>query len=168
MTEQQRKVLEFAESKIGQRVGDGECWTLAERALEDAGANTSNDLQKVVAGGNYIWGDEITASSAQPGDIVQFRDGFSNVKTVRKPDGSEKDSGFVASPNHTAIVKKIVTTGRTMTLIGQNLPVGESTIEMDFHFKSFSYTEGANTIDIKTRGIAKFYRPQVKSARKRK
>lgn len=56
-------ILAFCADSIGKRVGNGECWTLAERALIHAGA-----ARPV----GFKFGDEVTAEELRPGDVVQF------------------------------------------------------------------------------------------------
>ncbi|HET9954420.1 MAG TPA: hypothetical protein VFQ61_07945 [Polyangiaceae bacterium] len=54
-----QKIQAFASSRVGQQVGDGECWTLAEQALAAAGAKTSNEIMgaaNVTPDADYVWG----------------------------------------------------------------------------------------------------------------
>jgi len=58
------KVLAYAESQVGQKDGNGECWTLADHALDAAGA----DHPAV-----YVFGDLLGEDDTPlPGDIMQF------------------------------------------------------------------------------------------------
>ena len=59
-----RRILDFATSNIGRKVGNGECWTLAAEALDYAGAVPPN---------LYDFGQEISLRQLQPGDVLQFR-----------------------------------------------------------------------------------------------
>src|SRR4051812_21297607 len=62
------KVVEFTRSKVGQKVGDGECTALALEALRHAGARLPGQ-------GQESWGEEVTSLNAVgPGDILQFED----------------------------------------------------------------------------------------------
>lgn len=59
-------VVKFCRSHLGRRVGNGECWTLAERALVAAGGRTP------LMSSMYVFGEEVAAAEAAPGDILQF------------------------------------------------------------------------------------------------
>lgn len=87
LPELNRKVLAYATSRVGQRVGNGECWTLAAEACTDAGAH----LTAV-----YCFGRKLgPLDTPLPGDILQleqarFRTGF-RIQTF---------------PHHTAVIEK--------------------------------------------------------------
>jgi hypothetical protein len=108
------KILEFAVNHLGMQVGNGECWTLAEDALIYAGA-------KPAVG--YVFGDKISLSSAQPGDILQFESAVFVAPTYWM------QMGF---PHHTAIVDAVQ--GSQYVILQQNvngnLKVQMSTINM--------------------------------------
>ena len=76
-----QSVVSFALHNLGQPVGDGECFTLADRALRNAGAKSAADYGPVVPDGDYVWGTPVSLSSLRPGDIVQFRDYSCRVET---------------------------------------------------------------------------------------
>ena len=106
-------VVSYAQSQLGTTVGNGECWTLAEQALEHAGAHFP------VA---YIFGSKIgfgqvgahtVLESASPGDIIQFDAGIFEFQ------GGAAQAG---APVHTAIVKSI--DGNALEVYEQNMPVG--------------------------------------------
>lgn len=167
-------VLAFATGNKGKTVGDGECWTLAERALEKANATTSTAihgkaLSRTV---NYIWGTPITAGAAAPGDIIQFRRGFYFKRKVTEPDeGWTEDPALVVGDHHTAIVERVIEKGRRIRIIEQNLPVGRSVRSRDCYFSSYTFTDDKkNKVEITVHGTAKFYRPKpvaAKAKRKR-
>ncbi len=70
------RVLEFARSKLGQTVGDGQCTALAAEALRHAGAVRSG----------RGWGEELVSlAEVRPGDILQF-DGVTFVRHVVRAD----------------------------------------------------------------------------------
>jgi hypothetical protein len=94
------KVLEFALNHLGQQVGNGECWTLAEDALLYAGA-------KPAVG--YVFGEKISLDSAQPGDILQFESAVFVGPTYWM------QMGF---PHHTAIVDAVQ--GSQFVILQQN------------------------------------------------
>lgn len=91
-----RKTLAFATARQGKRVGDGECWTLAARALEDAGARRK---------GSFGFGRKLgVRDSILPGDVIQFF----KVKL-----------GPHSMPQHTAIVYEVLGSEK-LTMIHQN------------------------------------------------
>src|SRR3954471_6702875 len=82
------KVLDYAKKKLGEQVGNGECWTLANDAVLAAGGKSSPSYTDSPAQGDYVWGELVFGVSAKggkqtedagkkavaPGDVVQFRD----------------------------------------------------------------------------------------------
>ena len=89
ISELQRKVVNFAADNIGNRVGRGECWDLADQALRAAGAEPPR---------GYTFGDRIPLNEIQPGDILQF--------TTARFD----EPGYwtiMGMPNHTAVVHAV-------------------------------------------------------------
>jgi hypothetical protein len=107
------KVIEFARSRLGQRVGDGECSALAAEALRYAGA--------APRGSGRRWGDELrTVREARPGDILQFEDAVF-VRRRLRPDGALVTLEF-RYPHHTAIVSDVRSRGKNVivTILHQN------------------------------------------------
>jgi hypothetical protein len=99
-----QKIYQWARQQLNKRVGAGECWDLADRALRQAGARSSTTTGR---DDNYDWGTPVNpVQAAIPGDILQFR-GYTIKTTVttRYPDQStESTYEIVARPHHTAIV----------------------------------------------------------------
>jgi hypothetical protein len=102
-----QKVYAWAHSHLGQRVGRGECWDLADGALKaaaGASSTTTGDHD------DYVWGDSIGVHQAAIGDILQFRDHLiviTTTTTVTFDDGT----GYIETheekhqrPHHTAVV----------------------------------------------------------------
>ena len=85
-SEVNRRMVDFAVSNIGNKVGNGECWTLAAEALDYSGALPPN---------LYDFGREIPLNQLQPGDVLQFR----NAKFEERNYWAQ-----LGVPNHTAIV----------------------------------------------------------------
>lgn len=116
------KIVDFARSKIGQKVGNGECTTLADEALVAANAKPMTHVtQKVyqnkqfVPLASYSWGTRVVqlGKNRKPlmpyaGCIVQFE----NCKFSK--DGYSWDF-----PHHTAIVES--SNGTMITLLHQNV-----------------------------------------------
>jgi hypothetical protein len=111
-------VLAFAESKIGEKVGNGQCWTLAAEALKSAGAKHAN---------GYTFGKKLDKDAEiLPGDIFQFTSAkFSGIK------GNYKWTVTLGEPHHTAVVGKVI--GKTKyEILEQNPgPVKRATIDFD-------------------------------------
>jgi hypothetical protein len=92
-------VVAFANARMGEQVGDGECWTLAAEALKSARA-------KPAAG--YTFGRELDPTELpMPGDVIQF-------ETVRL-------GGLTLGlPNHTAVINRVLGPQR-YELLHQNM-----------------------------------------------
>lgn len=83
------RVLNFATNNIGNQIGRGECWDLADQALRQSGAEPAR---------GYTFGDRIDVEDVIPGDILQFT-------TVRVD-----EPGYwvvMGTPNHTAVVQAV-------------------------------------------------------------
>jgi hypothetical protein len=99
------QVAAFAEAAMGTKVGTGECWDLAQHALNKAGAQWD---------GRYGFGKKIDTRTepVQRGDVAQF----SKVLVERRA-GNAIDQETMA--HHTAIVIEVHGPGR-YTLAHQN------------------------------------------------
>ena len=119
-------VLIWASGKVGQSVGAGECWDLANSALTKAGAGASSDFGPTGVDSDYIWGDEVSdLKDALPGDILQYRD-FSQTTTTTTTvvfkDGLEQSNApwtEINRPHHTAVISKNPGNG-ALTVLEQN------------------------------------------------
>lgn len=81
-----QEIASFCLSKSGKRVGDGECWTLADQAFRAAGfTRPGGDLR--------VWGRKVEYRSSllAPGDVIEFR-------------SAVFADGTVTGKNHTAVV----------------------------------------------------------------
>jgi len=102
-----QKVYEWARSKLGQKVDRGECWDLANRALQHAGAQSSTTTGE---NDDYVWGPTVAVQAAVPGDILQLRDHVvtTTVTTdVTFEDGSgyeDSKESTITRQHHTAVV----------------------------------------------------------------
>jgi hypothetical protein len=170
-------VLAWARQRMGQQVGSGECFDLADQALRAAGARSAADLGPVGGNVNYIWGEAVQRSSARPGDIVQFRSFRSTITTTTRrdySDGSMEESTaseVQERPHHTAIVAAVGTNGE-LTLLEQNVGDGANRRKVQSNGLSFSSVTlpprtrnqgGVRTtvrITIQVSGRVWFYRPQ--------
>jgi hypothetical protein len=141
------KIVEFARSKLGERVGDGECTTLAVEALRYAGAAHPRPR-------SGVWGDELgSLRDARPGDVLQF-EGAVFVRRRIREDGAVITQ-TVSFLHHTAIVARVRKRGPRPVLV---------VLHQNAHFEG----EGSDarvvqewTIDLaeKRRGTVRAYRP---------
>jgi len=81
-----KKIVEFAVQNMGKKIGDGQCWGLANLAYRHAGIRHR---------GGYVWGRRIhwQTEGVRPGDIIQFAN-------ARYPYAYTDE-------NHTAIILKV-------------------------------------------------------------
>lgn len=96
-------VIYYANEKIGRRVGDGECTRLIEYALKQAGMKTTHDYGVTGAFADYVWGNNIPADMALPGDILQFQNHVMRV-TRRTNDGILLGEESFQRGHHTAVL----------------------------------------------------------------
>lgn len=90
------KVVEFARTRLGTKVGDGECSSLAREALRYAGARRSRSS----------WGAALSSfDEVQPGDILEFHDVVIVQRKLRSDGVVVKLT--VKSPHHFAIVARV-------------------------------------------------------------
>lgn len=107
------KIVAFCQQHVGEKVGTGQCASLAGCALEDAGAMGRGPDSPGKE--DYTWGEPTlivlagkgqvafangTPTDLRPGDIIQFRD----AKFVHHEGSSYWWKGF---PHHTAIVASV-------------------------------------------------------------
>jgi hypothetical protein len=149
-------VVTFARGKLGERVGRGECFDLADRALRNAGAKSAADFGSVADDADYVWGRPVSLSDVRPGDIIQFRD-YRYDRTVET--STREDTDFQERPHHTAIVER-VDGGGALTVLEQNAPDGSPGRRTQLFFSDANSTSGGKKTTIKVQGTLKFYRPQ--------
>jgi hypothetical protein len=131
------QVLAFAKKNLGNKVGDGECATLAAEAVKAAKGVPFDKLGPTGLDANYVWGKKVTTISLsnqgfqgagiQPGDIIQFRDVkiSKSVRTDFKNGGWQTQSSNLGYGHHTAIVSGV--NGDFVDLLQQNVgPNGKS------------------------------------------
>jgi hypothetical protein len=64
-----QKIVSYITQRMGTRHGNGECFTLADDALKNAGAKSAADYGKVTPSADYVWGTAVGASDVKVGDI---------------------------------------------------------------------------------------------------
>jgi hypothetical protein len=139
------KVVEFARSKLGQQVGDGQCTALAVEALQHAGARRPRPR-------SGAWGDELKSwRDARPGDILQF-EGAVFVRRRVQDDGALVTQTF-SFPHHTAIVARVRKRGPqpVLVILHQNAGIEGS--------EDRGVQEWTLDLAEKRRGTVKAYRP---------
>lgn len=111
-----QKVLEFTRERLGKKVDDGQCISLAVEALRYAGAKR----YPFDPGGDYVWGRPIASfKEALPGDILQFRNAvFQGKRWITK---RRWVSWHYEYPHHTAIVSEVREGGRVVAILHQNV-----------------------------------------------
>lgn len=130
-----QNMVTWARARIGQTVGAGECWDLANAALVAAGAHGSEHFGTIGPDIDYIWGTVVALNAVEAGDIIQTRDHVVRVTTVvttRYPDDSEGfDERFVelGRPHHTAIVTSLLDANGTFATLEQNVDPGGRVVQ---------------------------------------
>ena len=174
-----QQVHRFATQRLGQRVGRGECFDLADLALRDAGAKSAADYGRVTRSADYVWGRAVTRQTARVGDVIQFRNyGFTETVvtvTERRDSGGrwvvEEDVSETRTqtrPHHTAIVDAIGRDGE-ITVLEQNVANVRRVIRNDLFFATRTdpprvTIRGNQRITVRrsvsVQGQVRFYRPQ--------
>ena len=146
------KVVKFCKENKGKMVGDGECGTLAQAAIREAGGRPVNEFAESPGPGDYAWGElvfvlefkegkrkrEPADGKARPGDIIQYRD--ANFR---------KGGGIAIFPHHTAIVTEVKSNG-DMVVFEQNM-LGRKEV-----------TQGTLSLAGMSGGWIRVYRPVAK------
>ena len=144
------KLLAYAKSNIGKKIGDGECTTLVNTGYQAVGARRDPPFGPNV---DYIWGTAIRdRTKVLPGDVIQFRDA---VFKTQKKKGNTITIYTFRLPHHTAIVSEARNSGAAFVILNQNS--GDSTMgaATDLKVKS-SFIKMA---DLQAGGKLWFYRP---------
>lgn len=102
------RIVSYARRQRGERVGDGECFTLADRALRNADARSARGYGTVTPDADYVWGTSVTLSDLRPGDVIQFRNyTYERVAVTDDDSGTSRDEHAEDCPHHTAIVQSV-------------------------------------------------------------
>lgn len=157
------RIVSYASRNRGDRVGNGECFTLVDRALRGAEARSAADYGTITPTADYVWGASVSVSELRPGDVIQFRD-YSYERTIvtETADATDTQEDEQSRPHHTAIVASVDGDG-AVTVWEQNSPVGSAVRRVQLFFSSGTTTRGNRTTTIRVRGTFWFYRPQPRS-----
>jgi len=112
-----RKLLDYVNARIGQRVGNGQCASMVSQAFRDLSIRD----YPAENGDDYVWGTFITEIrpgrlpkvAILPGDVLQYRD--TKFEGRNKSGGTYKTSGG----HHTAVVSSV--SGQNLYLLQQNI-----------------------------------------------
>lgn len=153
------QVVSFARGRIGRRVGTGECYDLADRALRNAGAKSAPDYGAITPTADYVWSREVSLADVCPGDIIQFRN-YRFDRLVNRRDGSYTTE-FQERPHHTAIVETTSANG-LITVLEQNAPPGSPVQRTQLYFADSSTDNGGTKTTVTVQGQIWFYRPEAR------
>jgi hypothetical protein len=148
-------ICAFAREQVGERVGDGQCSTLATLALESAGAKTVRDFPPRKGDGDEVWGEEVrNPRDVHPGDVVQYRKvQFRRMTVIRR--GAMRAPGIeiVTNDHHTAIVAKVL--GR------RRFVIYEQNVTRPGEPEGMKWVVRESPLDLaeRVRGTIRFYRP---------
>jgi hypothetical protein len=162
-------IVAFALHAQGRQVGDGECFSLADQALANAGARSAAYYTDVTPDGDYVWGKPVSLATVMPGDILQFRN-FHIVRritaTIRGDDGAMSQMQSQETEDrdhHTAIVT--ANYGTSLAIVEQNVePLGRvvqsNTIEIASGTRQTNNAATQTTTEVSVEGYIQAYRPQ--------
>jgi hypothetical protein len=156
------RITAFARRRLTQSEGNGQCFTLVDRALRHAGARSAADFGEVTPDADYVWGNATSLSDLRPGDVIQFR-GYTFTRTVVTDNASGASTTEVAGdrPHHTAIVER-VGAGGAVTVLEQNAPEGSPVSRNTLYFVAGTTTSGDTTTTVTVSGTWQFYRAEAK------
>jgi len=155
------QIVAYPRQRYGHRVGDGECFTLTDRALRNAGARTAADFGQITPDADYVWGTPVALADLRAGDIIQLRDyHFLKHVVTRNDDGTDTTDEERDSSHHTAIVERVDGNG-AVTVLEQNVD-GSPVKRNQLYFSNRTTTSGNQTTTITVSGTFWFYRPQAR------
>ncbi len=155
-------VVSYVRRKRGSRVGNGQCFTLVDRALRGAHARSAADYGTVSPDADYTWGRSVSLSDLQPGDVIQFRDyTFHKVVVTESSSGTTTDELDGERPHHTAVVESVDGHG-AVTVLEQNAPEGSAVTRHQLYFADGSWTSGHQTTTLTVHGTFWFFRPEAR------
>lgn len=134
------EMLEYIDENMGEKIGRGECWDVAQDFLDTIGADWSRP---------FTFGVELDPDYVEilPGDIVQFESVYIYSETTTET-GYSYSYQTLGAPDHTAVVYEVIEPGN-YTFAHQNVSG-----------KRYIVTSDANLNDMQS-GSVWFYRPVV-------
>lgn len=113
------RILSFAHEHLGQKVGDGQCTSLAFAAYRRAGARRFPPFGPEA---EYVWGEYVEkADDVRPGDVLQFQDVIFKGRRRQTRRGRVVIVTYERTfPHHTAIVEEVRDGGRRIVILHQN------------------------------------------------
>jgi hypothetical protein len=151
-------IVGYARNRMGQVVGNGECFTLVDRALRHAGARSAADFGEVTPDADYTWGTPLSLGELAPGDVIQFR-GYQCDLHVESP--TEISDESQTRPHHTAIVERVGDNG-LVTVLEQNIPPGTGVSRNRLYFSGGTFSSGETTTRVTVHGTFWFFRAQAR------
>jgi len=115
------KVLEFVDKVMGSTVGSGECWDLAQEALDTNLADWTRPL-------NFGLPLNPENSVIKAGDIIQFR----SLKITEHLSDNSTRFESLGSPDHTAVIYKVLGK-KNYTLAHQNVGGKRSVVKSNIN-----------------------------------
>jgi len=91
------KIIDFVNASMGKTIGRGECWDLAQEALDLNGADWTRPT-------NFGIPLNPDTDEIKPGDIIQFR----SVKTTESLPGGVTRRETIGMPDHTGVIYKVI------------------------------------------------------------
>jgi hypothetical protein len=156
------RIVGFARRQRGERVGDGQCFSFADRALRQADAKSARDYGTITPDADYVWGTSVTLADLQPGDVIQFRNySYERDIVIERSDETVTRQDAQDRPHHTAIVQSVDGNG-AVTVWEQNAPDGSPVGRTQLFFTSGTTTSGNQTTTIRVRGTFWFFRPEAR------
>ena len=156
------QIVASVRRRAGERVGNGECFTLVDRALRAAGARSAADFGPVAPAVDYVWGRTVSLSDVQPGDVIQFRNyRYDRDVVTRTGPRTDTTTDFQTRPHHTAIVERVGANG-SLTVLEQNVPRRSPVLRSQLFFTNSTTRSGGTTTTIRVQGTFWFYRPQAR------
>jgi hypothetical protein len=163
------QMIQFCRSKIGKKLGRGQCTDLALEGTRAIGAQTN--FPNFPRRGDYVWGVLVYVlevkgvrlvtsagklsereATPKPGDILQYRNVLMSSETTEKTEdgGTITRTETIEAKHHTAVLEAISKDGKTYTVLEQNSGDRLYVVREEIHLP-----------DIKT-GWIRVYRPVKK------
>jgi hypothetical protein len=179
------QVVAYVEAHIAQVVGDGQCATLAQAAVQSARGVPFYKLGPFGLNSDYVWGKQVATltptkgntTGILPGDILQFRNVTEvDTVTVHYKDGHTTTRVATQKPtHHTAIVTKTGGNAKNdIQVLQANVKLWDSEpLRMQHQVQGGDYWGGTSTVTINypqygfsitvthtmTSGVINVYRP---------